>query len=292
MSFCLQLLVLVPILIDASHKDTPITMPHHNGLFYLDVKPANTTRHLEVIKSLTLSEYTLSTNGRKRIGFVGDNVASLVPEAVETIERRVVPSTNGPATQITNLPIVHEPTLFWYGIGAVQELASELDASRANLDQHFESTVQLRSQLHHVEQLLKRESSGIEQAQLRSNNLKAQLLVAQAELETQRVQEDQEYMHQQAQIELNHTNRTLILALERLSKEDEAAQARADAYMIKTFETTQNVERAHMEAAETLSKIKHQREMEIQQSKENIKVETAKVSKLSLFLGIQNSNHD
>lgn len=87
---------------------------------YLDVKPANTTLHLESIRRLPLSSYRLtyerSDSERRRVGVVGDQLAAIVPDAVDIIQKRTLPprEKGGKPVVLTNFPSVNEQTLFMY----------------------------------------------------------------------------------------------------------------------------------------------------------------------------------
>jgi hypothetical protein len=287
---------------------------HHH--LYLDVQPANTTRHLEILRALPLKTYHVaststsithnndesvsgdgsprqdtSTSSRRRIGFVGPDIASLVPEAVEVLEQRRVISapargnqwTGGDdvssriMTQNIHVPVVHEHTLFMYGIGATQELSTQLEQSRHDLEEYVKDAATLQMEMERTKQLLKREANETTKAQQRAIAAKAQQLVVDAALELQRTQDEDAYVDAQAQTEQHQIAHMEELSMKRLLKEEEAATARAEAFAIKAFTSSQQVEAARMEADETLSRVKHERELEIQREKESMKVETAKV---------------
>ena len=62
---------------------------------YLDVKPANTTWHLEALRRVPLMAYKLSyersNTNRVRIGMIGPELNDIIPEAVEIIPERILP---------------------------------------------------------------------------------------------------------------------------------------------------------------------------------------------------------
>ena len=65
--------------------------------------------------------------------------------------------------------------------------------------------------------------------------------------------------------------------MNRLAREDEAIRIRMQESMKQKFEASQKIEGARLDAAETLSKIEYQRDLEIQKAKEKLKEETEKV---------------
>ena len=62
---------------------------------------------------------------RTRVGPVGPEVAAVIPEAVEIIPKRTLPAKEkgGKPVEIFNVPVVHDQTLFMYGVGATKEMA-------------------------------------------------------------------------------------------------------------------------------------------------------------------------
>ena len=117
---------------------------HPTNQMYLDVQQVNTSMHLESIRKLPLSTYRLSYERsidtkqphRKRVGVVGSELASIIPDAVDIVPQRTLPPrTKGEKPIVLhNFPSINEQTLFMYSVGGVQELAkmmTELE-SRAN----------------------------------------------------------------------------------------------------------------------------------------------------------------
>ena len=99
-------------LVVASSQTNNNNNHHHEQIIYLDVKPANTTMHLESIRQLPLSTYRLSyerststsTNNnkeeRKRVGVVGSELASIIPDAVDIVPRRTFHHEKREASQL------------------------------------------------------------------------------------------------------------------------------------------------------------------------------------------------
>lgn len=62
---------------------------------YLDVKPANTSMHLESIRMLPVSTFRLSyersDSNRTRVGVVGTELAAVISDAVDVIPKRILP---------------------------------------------------------------------------------------------------------------------------------------------------------------------------------------------------------
>ena len=256
--------------------------------FYLDVVPANTSYHLEVIRQLPISTFRLSyersRTDRVRVGLVGTDALSIVPEAVEVLPKHVFrPSKTGDekSTTVTSMPIVNENMLFYYGIGATQEISAHLDVGFETISKQTDRISQLYAEVYKVEQLLKRSTDGKAEAQIRASAAKAKLAQAEIELEEQRLKEDEEYSKALAQSQMEQIRRSEELVIQRLIREDEAAKERAEEYLKKKVETSQMVETARMQAAEVLSAIEHERAIELQKANEKMKSETAKVILLS-----------
>jgi hypothetical protein len=257
--------------------------------YYLDAVPANTSYHLEIIRQLPISSYRLSYErsgaDRIRVGILGSDALSIVPEAVEILPKHVFPSTTKGESPnaLTNLPVINENMLFYYGIGATQEIYGKLDQGFETINQQIEHVSNLYGEVNKVEQLLKRATDGTAEASIRAIASKAKLAKAEVELEKQRDQEDEAYTKALAKSEVEQITRSEELVMQRLHREDEAARKRGEEYLKKKIETSQLVEQTRMEAAEVLSAMEHERSLEIQRAKEKMKAETAKVISEAVF---------
>lgn len=251
--------------------------------YYLDAVPANTSYHLEIIRQLPISSYRLSYErsgtDRIRVGILGSDAMSIVPEAVEILPKHVLPPTTKTESPraVTNMPVINENMLFYYGIGATQEICGKLDQGFETINQQIEHVSNLYGEVNKVEQLLKRATDGTAEANIRAIASKAKLAKAEVELELQRDQEDEAYTNALAKSEVDQIAKSEELVMQRLYREDEAARKRGEEYLKKKIETSQLVEQARMEAAEVLSAMEHERSLEIQRAKEKMKAETAKV---------------
>ena len=84
------------------------------GHVYLDVQPANTSMHLESIRVLPLSTYRLSYERanaeRKRVGVPGEELAAIIPDAVDVVPKRTLPplEKGGNPVVLENFPSVNE----------------------------------------------------------------------------------------------------------------------------------------------------------------------------------------
>ena len=60
---------------------------------------------------------------------MGPEVAAVIPEAVEIVPKRTLPPKvkGGKPVVIENVPVVHEQTLFMYGVGATKEMVKILE---------------------------------------------------------------------------------------------------------------------------------------------------------------------
>ena len=96
---------------------------------YMDTSPADTELYLSQIRQLTLETYKLSyerNSERVCVGAIGPSVPLVIPEAVEIVPKRTLPPAKKGEKPIVieNVPVVHEQTLFMYGVGATQVRAS------------------------------------------------------------------------------------------------------------------------------------------------------------------------
>ncbi|GMH75850.1 hypothetical protein TrRE_jg1826 [Triparma retinervis] len=254
---------------------------------YLDVVEADTKVHLEAIKNLPIHTYRLSYErggqGRTRVGPVGPEVAAVIPEAVEIIPKRTLPAKEkgGKPVEIFNVPVVHDQTLFMYGVGATKEMAKIVEAIREEIAEELTKSAEIETEVLRLEELTAKSMDGGAEVRMRSSLAEAKKLKAQLELEVERAKEETEYAAMLKEQELKQLERNEELVLDRLAREDDAARARAEMQMRKKLETAMKVEEARAESEEQQSAAQHERELEIQRMKENMKAETARAEALA-----------
>eukprot|EP00519_Triparma_laevis_P013417 CAMPEP_0182490716 /NCGR_PEP_ID=MMETSP1321-20130603/470_1 /TAXON_ID=91990 /ORGANISM="Bolidomonas sp., Strain RCC1657" /LENGTH=734 /DNA_ID=CAMNT_0024692941 /DNA_START=28 /DNA_END=2229 /DNA_ORIENTATION=+ len=300
---CPQLLILLIVqLIISKHTtsptttDTPPSSPPSTtsrgvndkiNQIYLDVSEADTNMHLEAIRDLPLSTYKLSYErggqGRTRVGPVGPEVAAIIPEAVEIVPKRTLPplEKGGEKVVIENVPVVHEQTLFMYGVGATKEMIKILDKLEKEMEEEVERSAQIEMEISRLEELTANSMDGGAEVRMRSSAAEAKQIRSELDLELERAKEEIEYAELMKEQEVAQLKKNEDLVLARLKKEDEAARKRAEATMAKKLETAMKMEEERAKGEESISAAQHERELEIQRTKEMMKAETARAEALA-----------
>ena len=247
----------------------------------MDAAPPDTELYLSQIRQLTLETYKLSyerNSDRVRVGAIGPNVPLIIPEAVEIVPKRTLPPAKKGEKPIVieNVPVVHEQTLFMYGVGATQELANMLDNLTAQVNEQLDIATSLEGEISKLEMLTSESSDGGAEIRMRNSAAEAKIIRSEMDLEMQRAEDELSYAEENKKAEIKALERSEQLTLKRLAKEDESARLRAQLLMNKKVETAQLLEKARERNAEELSKAEHERELEIQRAKELMKAETAK----------------
>ena len=113
-----------------------------SAFVYRRLEQANTSALLELMAKVPLRSYELeydAIGGRRQIGVVGEDLESLMPEAVH-IGRRAFPNPTDPRQPpiyVENFKHVDLAAVFTHNLGATQELANrqfEMEASKRGLD--------------------------------------------------------------------------------------------------------------------------------------------------------------
>ena len=255
---------------------------------YLDVKPANTTLHLESIRALPLSTYRFSFErsnvDRVRVGVIGPELAAIIPDAVDIVPTKTLPpmEKGGSPIVLKNFPVINEQTIFMYGIGATQELDMRLEDLHKTLNEQVDRVGDLFGEVAQLEQALSISSDGAAEMRMRAAVAESKIARSEMELDIQRAKDEEEYSKAQKDAELDQIKKSEELTLARLGKEDIAARERAEDAMKMKFEANQKVERARAEAADATSAIEHERALAMQRASEREKSKTAKVSRVVL----------
>jgi len=257
---------------------------------YLDVKPANTTMHLESIRRLPLSTYRLSyersastsTNNnseeRKRVGVVGSELASIIPDAVDIVPQRTLPprEKGGKPIVLNNFPSINEQTLFMYSVGGVQELDKLMTQLERKADAQMNEVASLYGEISQLEHILSASSDGDAKLRMREAAAKAEIAKNSMEMEVLRAKQEEEYTVATLQAEQEQLKKSEQLTLERLRREDEAARVRTEQLLRAKFEASQRIEQTKAQAAEAVAAVEHEQKLLLQKAGEEMKVKTAK----------------
>ena len=249
---------------------------------YIDVKPANTSRHLEVIRSLPIVTYQLvheraGVGKRSRVGPIGHEIISLVPEVVDIVPEQILPplEKGEEPTVLQDFPLVDDQKLFMYGIGSLQELTKLGQILQTKISHQFEDMSKLQISLLRIERLMnitRSESSKLRKKTAAIETEKLQLLM---DLDIKRVKDEEEYAEKLAQSESEQLKKSEELLLVRLAREEKAAQDRSEKLMQKKLETAMLIEAERAQAADIISALEHERTLKVQEANERMKAETA-----------------
>jgi len=291
-----SLLVAIATIIGCSHlvatssSQTNNNNNHQHEQIYLDVKPANTTLHLESIRRLPLSTYRLSyerstttssnNNGeeRKRVGVVGSELASIIPDAVDIVPQRTLPprEKGGKPIVLNNFPSINEQTLFMYSVGGVQELDKLMTQLESKADAQMNEVASLYGEIGQLEHILSASSDGDAELRMREAAAKAEIAKNTMEMEVLRAKQEEEYAFATLQAEQEQLKKSEQLTLERLKREDEAARVRTEQLLRAKFEANQRIEQTKAQAAEAVAAVEHEQKLLLQKAGEEMKVKTAK----------------
>ncbi len=264
---------------------------------YLNVQPINTTNHLEAIRSLNLSTYhyayernhgSSTKQARLRIGAIGPNVASVIPEAVELVPKRVLPPLEKGGKPITlyNVPVVDENTIFMYGIGATKEIIKLMEKLKLDLSEQIDKVSHLYGETAKLEHLMSKYSSVKSELRLRAVSAEAESLRTEMEIQMQMTKDEEAFLQAQKEAELALIKRNDQLTMEKLRKENEVATLRAKEDLKMKFESNRRLENARNEAASARSKIEYEQELVLRKVAEDLKTESARVSQYNCYLSI------
>ena len=189
----------------------------------------------------------------------------MIPEAVEIVPKRTLPPKvkGGKPVEIFNVPVVHDQTLFMYGIGATKEMAKILQGLESKIEDELAKSAKIEANVDKLEELTTSSMDGGAEVRMRASLADAKKLQAELEIEMERVKEATEYAEMVKEQELKQLERNEELVLARLGREDEAARLRAEAQMRKKLETAMQIEEARATSEEMQSAAMHERELEI-----------------------------
>ena len=249
---------------------------------YIDVKPANTTRHLEIIRSLPISVYQFvheraGSGKRSRVGPLGHAIIATVPEVVDIVSERVLPPSEkgGDPIVLRDFPVIDDQKLFMYGIGGLQELAKLGDFLQTKLSLQIEAIQKLHDELSKVERFMNITRSTSSEIRKKKAEVEIEKLRLSMELDIQRVKDEEEYANLLVKLESTQMEKNEELLKARLTREEVAARQRSDVLMQKKIETSMLIEQERAKAADAVSAIQNERVLKVQEANERLKAETA-----------------
>lgn len=210
---------------------------------------------------------------------MGNNLADVIPDAVEIVPKRVLPPLEKGGEPITlyDVPVVNENTLFMYGVGATKELIDIVEDLRDKMSEQVERVMNLYGETAKLEHLMSKSSNEEAELRMRAAVAEAEALRAEMDVEIQRASDDEEFTKAQKEAELAQIRRNNQLTNERLRKEDEVSRLRAKEDLKVKFESNRRLEAARNNAAMLLSSVEYERELALQKTREDLKAQTAKV---------------
>ena len=258
---------------------------HPTNQIYLDVQQVNTSMHLESIRKLPLSTYRLSyersidtKQHRKRVGVVGSELASIIPDAVDIVPQRTLPPrTKGEKPIVLhNFPSINEQTLFMYSVGGVQELAKIMTELEIRANSQMTELANLHGEVSQLEHVISASADGDAELRMREAKAKAEIAKNELEMELSSAKSQEEYDEATRAAEEEQLKRNEQLALARIKREDEAARKRTEQLLAAKVETSQRIGQTRAAAAEAVAVIEHEQKLLLQRANEEMKVQTAK----------------
>ena len=262
-----------------THANSRLIDNEQGGQIYLDVKPANTSMHLETIWMLPLTTFRLSYDSkRKRVGVIGPMLAAVIPDAVDIVPKRTLPPREKGAKPIIlkNFPSVNEQTLFMYSVGATQELAQILSELSSRAEIQTREITSIHGEVTQLEKNISSSSDGGAELRMREAAAKAEIEKNEMEMTILRANNEQEYSETLRKLEEEQLSKIEELTFERLKREDMASRMRTKQLLRAKFEASQRIERTRADAAEAISLIEHEQKLVLQKAAEEMKVKTAK----------------
>ena len=250
---------------------------------YLDVKPANTSLHLECIRMLPISTFRLSYErsdlNRTRIGVIGPTLAAVIPDAVDIVPKRILPprEKGGQPITLKDLPSVNEQTLFMYTVGATQELAQMVSQLESRAEVQMKDIANLYGEVTQLEKIFYSSSDGDAELRMREAAAKVEIAKNEMEVEIMRAKNEEDFIETTRKLEEEQLRRNEELTFERVRRENDAAKKRTEQLMRAKFESYQRIERTRAEAAEIMAAIEHDQKLLLQKAAEEMKIHTAKV---------------
>lgn len=213
-----------------------------------------------------------------RVGVVGEELAAVIPEAVDVLPVRTLPPRAKGEKPIVlhNFPSVNEQTLFMYSVGATQELAQMISELEIRTEDQIRQIASVSGEVSQLEQILSASSDGDAELRMRETAAKADIAKNEMEMEFLRAKNEEEYAAAMRAAEEEQVEKSEALTFERLKREDAAARMRKDKLLRAKFEASQRIERTRAEAAEAVAVVEHEQKLLLQKAAEEMKIKTAR----------------
>jgi ATPase family AAA domain-containing protein 3A/B len=249
------------------------------GQIYLDAKPANTSMHLESIRMLPLSTYRFSYDSkRKRVGVIGPILAAVIPDAVDIVPKRTLPPREKGAKPVLleNFPSVNEHILFYYSVGATQELAQMLSELSSRAEVQTREIANIYGEVTQLEKIISSSSDGGAELRMREAAAKAEIAKNEMEMTLLKAKHEQEFSETLRKLEEEQRSKIEELTFERLEREDVASRMRSEQLLKAKFDASQRIQQRSADAAEVVAAIELKQKLVLQKAAEEMKVKTAK----------------
>lgn len=251
---------------------------HHT---YLDVTPLNTSKCLETIYMLNVSSYRLpfdrTKSSRLRLGVIGPQVPTLIPDAVDIMPKRVLPpeERNGNPLIMYDVPVINENTIFMYGVGATQELIKKVKSLEALVEKHMEKVAMIHGEAAKLEYILTQVPDKDADLRIRAALAEAEASKTDLELKMKKAEEEEVYLQVQKDIEIESIRRNEELDFKRISREEEISKLRSKEELRMRYELALANEKMKRDTTEAISLVQHERNLALQNAKEQAKARTA-----------------
>ena len=255
----------------------PAQPPQSIQQTYLDAEPVDSNHFLDLIKEINISHFRL--HSKERLGAIGPEIATLIPEAVEIVPKRILPPTvkGGEPIVLHDVPVVNDNMIFWISVGAQQALIKRVESLADSLSYQVDQVVRLFGETAKLENLLSESSSLESDLLMKASIAEAKIAQSDLEIDIQRAEGEADYYDLQKQMEMMELKRNEELVALRLAQEEETSRSQAEEEMRIRFETNAKIDRARNDAAEALSLMQFERDISLQSVSEKMKAESAKV---------------
>lgn len=241
----------------------------------------NLTKCLETIRSLNVTTYRLpfdrKESSRMRLGVIGPQVASLIPDALDIIPKRVVPpeERDGNPLIMFDVPVINENTIFMYGVGATQELIKKVDTITVMLDDHINKIAALHSEASKLEHVLTKSPDGDAEVRMRKLLATAESLNLEAEIAIKNAEEEEKFLQAQKSLKLESIKNNEEVAAARINLEYDISKMRSEEELRNRIEMANINEKSKRDAARAVSMMQYERDLELHRANEEAKTRTA-----------------
>lgn len=236
---------------------------------------------METIRSVNITTYRLPFDrkefGRLRLGVIGPQVASLIPDAVDIIPKRVVPpeERDGNPLIMFDVPVINENTIFMYGVGATQELIKTVEKVTELLNDHIKEISQMHGEASKLEYLLTKAPEGDAEVRIRAALAEAEAANLDVEFAIKNAEEEERFLHAQNNLQLESIKKNEELAHARIHRENEISEMRYEEELRNKIEMSRLSEESKRDAARAISMMQYERDLELQRANEEAKTRVA-----------------